>query len=51
MDYKKLLIKYMDHVGYHEGIDYTDDGYELDVLTDEEWKEIQRLSKLKRDEK
>jgi hypothetical protein len=46
MDYKKLLMKYMNHVGYHEGVHFTGRAYESDIFTGEEWKEIQRLSKL-----
>ena len=45
MNYRELLIKYMNHVSYHEGIDYTDNGYESDIFTDKEWKLIQRLSR------
>jgi hypothetical protein len=45
MNYRELLMKYMNHVGYHEGIDYTDDGYESDIFTGKEWEAIQRLSR------
>lgn len=39
-DYKSLLIKYVNHVKFHEGIDYLSEGYQNE-LTEEETIEIQ----------
>jgi hypothetical protein len=33
---KLLLAKYVNHVGYHEGIDFLSPGYEGPCLTNEE---------------
>ena len=35
----------MNHVGYHEGINYTECGFESDIFTDAEWQLIRELSK------
>lgn len=43
MDYKGLLKKYIAHVAFHEGITFLGDGYESEVLTGDEWAELQRL--------
>ena len=50
-DYRLLLKKYMMHIGYHEGIDYTRDMDKSDVLTDDEWILLQKLSHESRYEK
>ena len=49
MDYRLLLLKYMAHVGWLEGVDYAGPadrgtGLPADHFTDEEWAELRRLS-------
>lgn len=45
MNYKKLLIKYIYHIGYHEGIDYLDDNLlSHKMFTEEETAELKKLS-------
>ena len=44
IDYRLLLIKYIDHVGYHEGISYIGDKYGSDVFSPEEWEELKYLN-------
>lgn len=41
-DYKQLLIKYVKHIQFHEGIDYLSEGRSLDSgeLTEEEVEQI-----------
>lgn len=43
IDYKKLLIKYRNHVTSCEGINFVSDGYwqDSDILTEEEAKQIE----------
>ena len=41
-----LLIKYMNHVGEHEGIDFLDDMYRTDHFTDSEWEYMQKLRRV-----
>jgi hypothetical protein len=43
-----LLTKYMNHVGFHEGIDFIGDGYESDRFTESEWNYLKKLSYLNR---
>jgi hypothetical protein len=45
MDYRKLLKKYMEHVGEIEGTYYLGRADRLCGFTDEEWAELHRLSK------
>ena len=40
----ELLLKYISHVGGHEGIDYLRDGDELGIFTDKEWTIMQEIS-------
>lgn len=40
MDYRILLIKYMQHVGNEEDID---DQYDDDLFTKDEWEELNNL--------
>ncbi len=40
-----LLKKYINHIGFHEGIDYLRDFDRDDRFTDDEWAELQRLAK------
>jgi hypothetical protein len=42
-DYRDLLVKYTNHVGYHEGIDFLDDY--SPYLTEDECKTIQDMVK------
>lgn len=45
MDYRVLLKKYIEHVGFHEGIDYIAPRYEDQKLfTKEEWSELIKCS-------
>ena len=43
-----MLIKYMNHVGQHEGIDFIGDAYRTDVFTDSEWDYMKKLAILTR---
>lgn len=44
IDYKTLLLKYIELVGYNEGISFISKRYKPDNLfTDEEWNELERL--------
>jgi hypothetical protein len=46
MNYRDLLIRYIDHVGQCEGTEFLTDSYRLmSELTDEEWDELVRLSR------
>lgn len=44
MNYRELLIKYIDHVGYREGVTFLSDG-DSDCFTEEEFAELQKLDK------
>ena len=45
IDWRDLLLKYMEHVGLNEGIDYTEDHFrEEGYFTDEEWSTLQNLT-------
>jgi hypothetical protein len=41
MDYKELLIKYINHVGNNEGTTFLD--FQDDAFTDAEWAELTAL--------
>lgn len=44
-DYKELLIKYVNHIKFHEGIDYLSEGRAVDSkeLSETEIKQIQGI--------
>lgn len=50
MDYRKLLIWYINHVGEQEGTDFLGDFHKPDFgkndvgINEEEWAELQRLT-------
>lgn len=44
-NYRELIKKYMAHVGWCEGIDFIDSYGNSGCLTDEEFAELQKLSK------
>ena len=48
LDYRKILVWYINHVGTCEGVDFLGERYEPNFnrsrLTSEEWKELNRLS-------
>lgn len=46
IDYKTLLLKYIEIVGYAEGISFISEKYRIQGLfTNEEWEELERLDK------
>jgi len=47
MDYKDLLVKYIQHVGDMEGVTFLDgDHLRPDYISHGEWEELKRLDKL-----
>lgn len=44
MNYKRILMLYIEHVGYVEGSTFIN--YHIDGLTEEEMEELRRLDKL-----
>lgn len=43
-NYRRMLSWYIDHVGQMEGINFLSDRYKPKEISDEEWKELQRLA-------
>ena len=43
MDYKELLIKYINHVADNEGVTFIKDTWKGDSFTDEQWAELVAL--------
>lgn len=43
-NYRRLLLAYIDHVGNCEGITFLSDRHKPKEISDEEWKELQRLA-------
>ena len=43
MDYKELLIKYINHVADNEGVTFIKDTFKGDSFTEEEWVELVTL--------
>ncbi len=48
IDYKDLLIKYINHVGMNEGVSFLDHRYYFgqSYFSDDEWEELQILDKI-----
>jgi hypothetical protein len=47
IDYERLLVAYIAHVGACEGTDFLSDGYRSwSKWTDAEWTELQRLAEI-----
>ena len=43
MDYKELLIKYINHVADNEGVTFIKEHWKNDGFTDEQWAELVAL--------
>jgi hypothetical protein len=43
MDYKELLIKYINHVADNEGVTFIKDTWKGDGFTEEQWAELVTL--------
>lgn len=43
MDYRELLMKYIEHVGEEEGITFINRQPREGLFSDEEWAELERL--------
>ena len=43
IDYKQLLLKYIDLIGDAEGISYIENIFRTPIITDEEWEELVKL--------
>lgn len=43
IDYKELLMKYINHVADNEGVTFIKDCFKGDCFTEEEWAELTKL--------
>jgi hypothetical protein len=43
MDYRKLLKKYIEHVGWCEGVSFLGEYDRTEFFTDDEWKEMREI--------
>lgn len=43
MNYKELLLKYINHVADNEGVTFIKDCFKGDGFTDDEWAELVKL--------